>query len=132
MELYVPKSLDLFVLLLWVAVVARVVHAVVPWATSVSCCSHFLIDMNFFHENEAFLLSQTGTASAQPYQRENLIIPENRSYLSILVLIRVSTQEKSFNHMLLEVFVQGLIRNLFSELDNHFSSNEFKHLINPE
>ena len=132
MQLYVPKGLHLFALLIRVTVVTSIVHAVVSRACTIASHTHFLVNMHLFHEDEALLFGKAGASSAKPYKREYLVIPDNRADFAIILLIRIATQQKCLNNMFLQISIQRLIRYLFPELHNHFSAYQFEHLVDPK
>ena len=132
MQLYVTKSLHLFALLIRVTVITSIVHTVVSRTCTIASHTHFLIYMHFFHEDEALLLCKACASSTKPYEREYLVIPDNRANFAIILFIRVATQQKGLNHVLLQISIQRLIGYLFPKLHNHFSAYQFKHLVDPK
>jgi hypothetical protein len=118
MELYVRQSY-----LKILATIPSVVHTQVAslrlpkWF---SC--YFLVDVDFLHEQEAFILRKRRATTAEPNEGEYLVVPQNRPNL-ILFLARLwrPAYQEALDDMLLKVNVELFVGYLLSKFNYHFS-----------
>ena len=108
---------------------SSVIHACVTLCSSTSDC-HFLVYVNLLQQNEALLLRQARASSTQTYQGEYLIISDNRSNFTFVLILNIPTQEKAFNYMFEIFLIHLFIGNLLSKFNNHFSPDKFQNLVN--
>jgi hypothetical protein len=94
---------------------------------------HLLVDVNFLHEQEAFILRKRRASTTEPNEREYLVVPQHRPNLIFLLRswLRRPAYQEALDHVLLKVNIELFVGYLLSEFNDHFSPDELKYLVNP-